>query len=31
MTSTQMLYRELKHDIVTCVLPPGKSFSEDER
>jgi DNA-binding GntR family transcriptional regulator len=25
-----MLYRELKHDIVTCVLPPGKSFSEDE-
>jgi DNA-binding GntR family transcriptional regulator len=30
MTSTQMLYRELKHDIVTCALPPGKSFSEDE-
>jgi DNA-binding GntR family transcriptional regulator len=30
MTSTEMLYRELKHDIVTCVLPPGKSFSEDE-
>lgn len=25
-----MLYRELKHDIVTCALPPGKSFSEDE-
>jgi DNA-binding GntR family transcriptional regulator len=30
MTSTEMLYRELKHDIVTCALPPGKSFSEDE-
>jgi len=30
MTSTENLYRELKHDIVTCALPPGKSFSEDE-
>jgi DNA-binding GntR family transcriptional regulator len=30
MTSTQKLYGELKHDIVTCALPPGKSFSEEE-
>ena len=30
MTSSQMLYSALKHDIVTCALPPGKSFSEDE-
>ncbi len=30
MTSTENLYRDLKQDIVTCVLPPGKSFSEDE-
>jgi DNA-binding GntR family transcriptional regulator len=30
MTSSALLYRALKHDIVTCALPPGKSFSEDE-
>ncbi len=30
MTSTERLYRELKHDIVTCVLTPGKSMSEED-
>ena len=28
MTSTELLYCELKHDIVTCFLPPGKSFQK---
>jgi len=30
MTSTQRLYKDLKHDIVTCVLSPGKPLSEGE-
>jgi GntR family transcriptional regulator, rspAB operon transcriptional repressor len=30
MTATETLYQKLKHDIVTCALSPGKSFSECE-
>ncbi len=30
MTATERLYQELKHDIVTCVLTPGKSMSEGD-
>ena len=30
MTATRQLYQELKHDIVTCALAPGQSFSECE-
>lgn len=29
-TSSQRVYRRLKHDIVTCTLSPGKSLSEQE-
>lgn len=29
-TSSQRVYRSLKHDIVTCALLPGKSLSEQE-
>lgn len=29
-TSSQRVYRTLKHDIVTCALLPGKSLSEQE-
>ncbi len=30
MTSAERLYREFKHDVVTCVLPPGMPLSEGE-
>src|ERR1700678_1822087 len=30
MTAADKLYRKLKHDIVTCALSPGSSFSEIE-
>ncbi len=30
MTATERLYQELKHDIVTCALTPGKSMSEGD-
>lgn len=29
-TSSERVYRSLKHDIVTCALLPGKSLSEQE-
>ncbi len=29
-TSSQRVYRKLKHDIVTCTLAPGRSLTEQE-
>lgn len=30
MIAAELLYQELKHDIVTCALSPGRSLSEGE-